>query len=83
MCGGTGDEATGGLLDTLPGIVFTAGDNAYPDGNTDGFADCYALSWGRHWDRTRPSPGNHDYHAGGASAYFSYFGENAGPATRG
>jgi hypothetical protein len=78
-----GDEATADLLDTLPGIVFTTGDNAYPDGSTNDFAFCYEPSWGRHRDRTRPSPGNHDYHTSGASAYFSYFGENAGPAGRG
>ncbi|MEU8521189.1 metallophosphoesterase [Streptomyces sp. NPDC048577] len=33
--------------------------------------------------RTRPAPGNHDYHTSGASAYYGYFGANAGPAGRG
>ena len=43
------------------------------------FAQCYEPTWGRHRDRTRPTPGNHEYETAGASAYFSYFGENAGP----
>jgi hypothetical protein len=81
VCGGSGDEATADLLDSIPGIVFTAGDNAYPDGSATNFADCYAPSWGRHRDRTRPSPGNHDYHTAGAAAYFAYFGANAGDGT--
>src|SRR3989449_6338375 len=33
-CTSSGDEATAALLDTLAGVVFTAGDNAYPDGST-------------------------------------------------
>lgn len=33
---------------------------------------------GRHNDRIRPSPGNHDYVTEGASGYFGYFGEAAG-----
>lgn len=73
------DEATAGLLDRIPGTVFTAGDNAYPDGSPKDFRDCYAPGWGRHRARTRPSPGNHDYHTAGAAGYFAYFGAAAGP----
>jgi hypothetical protein len=79
-CGSSGDEATAALLDTIPGTVFTTGDNAYSSGTAADFADCYEPSWGRHKTRTRPSPGNHDYRTSGASAYFAYFGANAGPA---
>jgi hypothetical protein len=76
-------EATAALLDGIPGVVFTAGDNAYPDGTAADYATRYAPTWGRHKARTRPSPGNHDYHTAGAPAYFAYFGSNAGPAGRG
>ena len=79
-CGSNGDEATAALLDDIPGTVFTAGDNAYPDGTTADFNDCYHPSWGRHKSRTRPSPGNHDYHTQGAAPYYAYFGANAGPS---
>jgi hypothetical protein len=79
-CASTGDEATAALLDTLPGIVFTAGDDAYPSGTPADFADCYHPSWGRHRGRTRPSPGNHDYLTAGAAGYFGYFGAQAGEA---
>lgn len=78
-CGGNQvDEATARLLDSIPGIVFTAGDNAYPNGSFEDYAICYTPNWGRHKNRTRPSPGNHDYHTPGAAAYFSYFGVLAG-----
>jgi len=81
-CGSTGDEATAALLDSIPGTVFTAGDNAYPDGSITDFA-CYDSSWGRHKARTRPSPGNHDYNTSGAAGYYAYFGSAAGPAGQG
>ncbi len=80
-CGAqTGAEATARLLDRIEGIVFTAGDNAYPSGRAQDFRNCYDSSWGRHKARTRPSPGNHDYETAGASDYFAYYGPNAGPA---
>lgn len=80
-CGpGTGAEATARLLDRVEGIVFTAGDNAYPSGRAEDFRQCYEPHWGRHKQRTRPAPGNHDYEVPGAAAYFAYFGANAGPA---
>lgn len=82
-CGSNGDEATADILDSIPGIVFTAGDNAYPYGSADDFTSCYGPSWGRHKSRTRPSPGNHDYDTPGASPYFAYFGANAGDSARG
>jgi uncharacterized protein YjdB len=82
-CSSDGDEATANLLDAISGTVFTAGDNAYSDGSASDFANCYDHSWGRHKARTRPSPGNHDYHIGGAADYYAYFGGNAGPSGRG
>lgn len=82
-CRTTGDEATAAILDTLPGVVLALGDNAYFDGSAAEYRDCYARTWGRFLDRTRPAPGNHDYHTPGAAAYFAYFGERAGPAGTG
>ncbi|HZG66589.1 MAG TPA: metallophosphoesterase, partial [Herpetosiphonaceae bacterium] len=77
-CGTDSDEATARLLDEISGTVFTTGDNVYPDGTASQFARCYDPNWGRHKERTRPTPGNHDYHTSGASAYFDYFGAAAG-----
>ncbi len=77
-CGSSGDEATAALLDHVDGIVFTTGDNVYPSGTPQDFANCYAPSWGRHRDRTFPAAGNHDYETSGAAGYFGYFGDAAG-----
>ncbi|HTD70324.1 MAG TPA: Ig-like domain-containing protein, partial [Gemmatimonadales bacterium] len=76
-------QPTAALLDNIPGTVFTAGDNAYPDGTAADYASCYDPSWGRHKARTRPAPGNHDYNTSGATGYYAYFGALAGPAGRG
>ncbi len=76
-CSLDGDEATAGLLDGIGGTVFTAGDNAYDSGTAREFADCYAPSWGRHKDRTRPAAGNHDHVTQGAAGYRAYFGDAA------
>jgi hypothetical protein len=82
-CGNNNDEETAKLLDGIAGTVFTTGDNVYDSGTPTEFQDCYHPTWGRHRDRTRPSPGNHDYNTDGASGYFGYFGDRAGPAGRG
>jgi hypothetical protein len=74
----SGAEATAKLLDAIPGTVFTAGDNAYEEGTAEQFRDCYGKTWGRHKSRTRPSVGNHEFHSGGATPYFDYFGASAG-----
>ena len=73
----TGAEATAKLLDQIPGTVFAAGDLAYPDGSKENFV-CYDKTWGRVKSRTRPAPGNHEFHAAGATPYFDYFGTAAG-----
>jgi Calcineurin-like phosphoesterase len=82
-CGSVQAEATAKLIDKIEGAVFTAGDNAYPKGRQADFLRCYDPTWGRHLKRTRPVPGNHDYHSPQADPYFAYFGANAGPAGRG
>jgi acid phosphatase type 7 len=73
-----GAEATAKLIDNIPGTVFAAGDLAYPDGSDEQFAECYAPTWGRFKDRTRPAAGNHEYQSDGASGYVRYFGATAG-----
>jgi len=78
-----GAEATAKLLDHIPGTVFAAGDLAYPDGSDEQFANCYGPTWGRFKDRTRPAPGNHEYHSDGASGYVRYFGAAAGDPKKG
>jgi hypothetical protein len=78
-----GARATARLLDRLPGTILTLGDHAYESGTPQEFEKCYAPTWGRHLDRTRPAPGNHDYLTRDAAGYFAYFGDRAGPAGRG
>src|SRR6266542_44767 len=82
-CLSTGDEATADLLDAIPGTVFTLGDNAYTNGTAQEFTDCYSPTRGRHKDRTKPSPGNHDYNTLGATGYYGYFGAAAGDPSTG
>jgi Bacterial Ig domain/RTX calcium-binding nonapeptide repeat (4 copies)/Calcineurin-like phosphoesterase len=82
-CTSPGDEATSAILDGQAGVVATLGDNAYPDGTPDQFAQCYEPSWGRHKWRTRPSVGNHEYRTPGAAGYFGYFGSAAGEPGKG
>ena len=79
VCGSSGTEATGRLLDSIGGTVFTAGDNAYFEGTAQQFRECYDPTWGRQKSRTRPSPGNHEYVSPSAAPYFEYFGALAGP----
>lgn len=83
VCGYEEDEATARLLDGIAGIIWTAGDNAYPSGTRQNFRECYDPTWGRHKDRTRPTPGNHEYRSPGAAPYFEYFGDAAGEAGKG
>jgi len=78
-----GAEATAKLIDKIPGTVFAAGDLAYPDGSDENFSKCYNPTWGRFKDRTRPAPGNHEYHSDGASGYAHYFGAAAGDPKKG
>ncbi len=72
---------TASLLDDVDQVL-TLGDNAYPDGTLQQFRDYYEPTWGRHKAKTRPSPGNHEYHSGG-SGYYDYFGALAGERGKG
>jgi LysM repeat protein len=78
-CGNVEDYMTAVLLDSIPGTVLAIGDTAYGAASLQEFNDCYGPSWGRHKDRTRPIPGNHEYASQGANGYFTYFGNAATP----
>jgi hypothetical protein len=78
-CGTDYDELTAELLDNIDGTVATFGDDAYSQGTLKQFTDCYGPTWGRHKDRTFPSPGNHEYYTSGAAGYYTYFGNRASP----
>ena len=83
-CGNGVDEQTADLLLDMPyARVFTVGDNAYPNGSTSDFANCYDPGWGRLKDRTFPAIGGHEYATPSAAGYFSYFGAAAGDPTKG
>jgi hypothetical protein len=82
-CGYSADSATAALVEELPGVVMTAGDNAYPSGTRRQYRECYGPTWGRFRDRTRPTLGNHDWATPDAAGYFAYFGDLAGPHGRG
>lgn len=77
-CLSGGDERTADLLDQLPGTIAALGDDVYERGLALEYDLCYAPSWGRHRERTRPVPGNHDYGVRGAGPYYAYFGAAAG-----
>jgi hypothetical protein len=77
-CDHQGDFLTADLINTVPeATVVTLGDNAYENGSAADYANCYAPSWGQFKGRTRPTLGNHEYHAGNATASFNYFGDAA------
>jgi Calcineurin-like phosphoesterase len=83
-CGSDADDATAALVRARPRAVVAAlGDLAYERGRRHEFARCYHPSWGRFKQRTRPTPGNHEYRTDGASGYFEYFGRRAGAPGRG
>ena len=81
ICGSRGAVETGQMIDNINGTVLAVGDLAYPHGTAEEFTQCYDPVWGRHKDRTRPAPGNHEYDSSAtAQPYFDYFGSQAGAA---
>jgi protocatechuate 3,4-dioxygenase beta subunit len=80
-CATDNDNATATLIDGIPGTVFTAGDDAYPNGRTVDYQNCYDPTWGRFKARTWAVLGNHEYDSSAtAQPSFDYFGDRAGPA---
>jgi acid phosphatase type 7 len=79
----SGARATAKLISKIPGTVFAAGDLAYEKGTYEEFENCYQPTWGLFRNRTKPSPGNHEYNGSDASGYFRYWGEQAGDPEKG
>jgi hypothetical protein len=80
-CDNENDDATARLVAAEPSAtVLVLGDLAYDQGLNEEFDSCYDPPWGQFKDRTRPTPGNHEYEyfQKDAAAYFDYFGESAG-----
>ena len=71
------------LITGLGGDLLLAGDIAYPSGTMEQYMRCFDPDLGRFKSRSWASPGNHDYETPGATGYFNYFGERAGPDRRG
>ena len=63
MCGYREVGMTAELVDGIPGIVALLGDLAYLNGTERDFMECFHPAWGRHVGRSRPVPGNHEYHS--------------------
>src|SRR5579872_10860 len=78
-----GAEATAKIIEAIPGTVAALGDLALSDGTAEEFANCYDKTWGAFKSRTRPAPGNHEFHSAGGAPYFDYFGAAAGDPKRG
>jgi hypothetical protein len=83
-CSSAADEVTARLVGVIDGsTVLTLGDHAYESGAPSEFSECYKPTWGRFKDRTKPVPGNHEYHTKEAKGYFGYFGKAAGKPGKG
>ncbi len=78
-CGSPAMAPLARLLANLEGLILLAGDLAYPNGSLDDFRRCFHPDFGGLLPRMRTAPGNHEYVTAGASGYFTYFGDAAGP----
>ena len=83
ICDQDGDNHTSELLASIPGSIFTIGDNSNEHGTPQQYSDCFDYSWGRYMSRLFPVPGNHDYDSNGGASYFDYFGSRAGEYGKG
>ena len=95
-CDANGDEQTAKLVDSVLRAdsaakvhdeVMTLGDNAYPSGSAQDYAQCFAASWGDTakliMKNIRPTPGNHEHLSNMAAPYYEYFGKAAGSPKKG
>ena len=85
-CSSQDDEKTATLVTNVlnanaGAVVFTAGDNAYPNGASGDYTNCYNPSWGAFKGKTKPDPGNHEWKTANAGGYFGYFGNAFGNST--
>ena len=75
---------TSDIIESInPTAVLTLGDNQYQNGELSNFNTYYDPTWGRAFDKTYPSPGNHEYGTSNAAGYFAYFGSKAGDPSKG
>jgi acid phosphatase type 7 len=79
----TGAQATAKIIEGIAGTVAAIGDLALENGTAEEFANCYDKTWGAFKARTRPVPGNHEFHSAGSTPYFNYFGAAAGDPKKG
>ncbi|HET8712180.1 MAG TPA: PKD domain-containing protein [Gemmatimonadales bacterium] len=83
-CSSSNDNRTAALIAAEPdAVVFTLGDNAFPNGTDTDYDDCYSPSWGQFKARTHPTLGNHEYNMGNADGAFDYFGGAVGERGKG
>jgi hypothetical protein len=78
ICGNPGAKLTARLLESIPGMLFTAGDNSNASGEPQDYQQCFDPTWGKFRERIRPAIGNHDARVANGQAYYDYFGEAAG-----
>jgi LysM repeat protein len=78
-CTNEEDFLTAYLMDEIDGTILALGDNAYEIGSLQEYNDCYGPSWGRHKERTKSVPGNHEYGDQGQAGYWAYWGDVATP----
>jgi calcineurin-like phosphoesterase family protein len=76
---------TGQLLDRIHNFtaVLPLGDDQYERGTLSAFQTSYAPTWGRYFDKSYPTPGNHEYLTRDAQGYYAYWGARAGDPTKG
>lgn len=82
-CGSPAMAQVARLLEQLGGDILFAGDLAYDSGTMEEFRRCFDPAFGRFRSRSWAVPGNHDYVTPGANAFFTYFGDRAGPTRSG
>jgi len=83
ICGNPGAKRTTQLLGSIPGLIFTAGDNSNASGEQQDYLECFDPIWGQFKERIHPAAGNHDVRLEDGKAYFDYFGEAAGQPGQG
>ena len=77
-------QATSDLVMAInPDAVLTLGDNQYQNGELANDNTYEEPTWGRAFDKTYPSPGNHEYGTPFAAGYFDYYGIRAGSTENG
>ena len=78
-CGSPVMASLARLMETLGGEILFAGDLAYDRGTFEEFMRCFDPAYARLRSRFWAVPGNHEYMTPGATGFFTYFGDRAGP----